>query len=103
MMSHVLTTSAYGQLFKWGKYLPDTLPQPMTPTRIRFDDAAPTAASEEAAGTAPRASAAPPVKEFCMNRRRVLPEESMDVSNEGSSIELTARADLRDTPAIAAF
>src|SRR5688572_24470490 len=36
MMSHVLTNSAYGQAAKSGRYRPETLPQPMTPTRVRF-------------------------------------------------------------------
>src|SRR5262245_34380894 len=35
-MSHRLTTSACGHLVRCGKYECDTLPHPMTPTRIRF-------------------------------------------------------------------
>ena len=34
MMSHVLTSSAYGHFARCGKYRCETLPQPMTPTRI---------------------------------------------------------------------
>ena len=36
MMSHALTSSTYGDFDRCGKYWPETLPQPMTPTRTFF-------------------------------------------------------------------
>src|SRR5262245_48477394 len=56
-MSHRLTTSACGLLVRCGKYECETLPQPMTPTRIRF--VSPPSPTLDSASAAPAAALCP--------------------------------------------
>src|SRR5262245_40334428 len=78
MMSHVLTTSTNGDSLRCGKYRFDTLPQPITPTRIflpLLDDGESVSEVAAAADFAmpPNVSAAPPTKARSKNSRRSIP------------------------------
>src|SRR5215207_1856431 len=64
-MSQTLTTSTNGDLVSTGRYWPDTLPQPITPVRIRLGGAS-------AANTpTPEATAVPARRVVLANSRRL--------------------------------